>query len=172
MATQPPSGSVQTAHFTDVLQSLACKGADMNAADSNGLTPLHCALLARNIAAATALLQISEVSVRPRTPDGETPYDIAARLQLTSIGELLSRLGGHLVTERRASLPRSPSPDKASTLGVPSLRTKISFASYHSLTSCLERRPSAPVVKQGTVLNFMRRQRLLHLLQIATVYAW
>ena len=60
-----------------VLRALLHHGADVNAADCDGLTPLHYAALAEQREAAELLAAAPGVRRDARSAEGETPGDVA-----------------------------------------------------------------------------------------------
>ena len=61
------------------IDALLSFGADPNAVDAEGWTPLHCACRAANTAAVESLLQSPEIEIDAVNLDGHTAWDLAKR---------------------------------------------------------------------------------------------
>lgn len=69
-----------------IMMGLVTRGADLNARDSNGISPLNYALQKENITAATILLASKANPDEHFPPNGDTPLHLAVRLALAGQG--------------------------------------------------------------------------------------
>jgi len=90
----------------DVIEFLAERGADLNARDEAGLTPLHRAVAAGRLELATRLIRAG-VDVNRRDAQGRAPLSIALETRNRNIIELL-RQNGALANGAGRSGSRSP----------------------------------------------------------------
>ncbi len=87
---------------TDIVQLLIAHGADMNVQDRWGFTPLHAALRSRSAETARLLIRRG-AHVRTQSHDGETPLHAAATLGDIEIVRLLIAQGAEVRAETRTA---------------------------------------------------------------------
>ena len=85
----------------EIAELLIAKGADVNAKNVGGLTPLHQAALSGRKEIAELLIA-KGADVNAETNDGKTPLDFAIGMDRTEIAALLRKHGGKTAEELKA----------------------------------------------------------------------
>jgi cytohesin len=75
-----------------LIRTLLAKGAEPNAKDKDGITPLHVAAF-RNLKDVVELLVLNKADINAKTNDGKTPMDLAAKNGNFEVVEYLKNLG-------------------------------------------------------------------------------
>jgi len=92
--------SVQAGNIQVVKHNIAI-GADVNAKDESGSTPLHSAAISGHKEIAELLIT-KDADVNAKNEDGETPLDWAINFKQTEVADLLRKHGGKTGEELKA----------------------------------------------------------------------
>ena len=90
------------ANDADTIEQLVALGANVNARDIDGDTPLHSAIKGRNLVVAEALVCVG-ADLRMANARGESPIDLCLPVQLHALWELLNRMAKRRITIRSFS---------------------------------------------------------------------
>ena len=89
-------------HNKEVAALLITAGADVNARDAGGMTPLHYTALGGHKEIAELLIA-KGANMNTKNAEGKTPLDSAIQLKRTEIADLLRKHGGKAGEELKAA---------------------------------------------------------------------
>lgn len=100
-----PLHSAVSQGYKDIVELLIANGANINAKDSEGKTPLYCAIYTNNCSKELVEFLISKgADVNAKTKDGLTPLCAAARYNYRDIAELLIAKGADINSGKTSPL--------------------------------------------------------------------